>query len=62
MATALIRRWAWQLAGAAAFAFLLVAAMHGQRRDPMQDFKPAGVLTAFAPEEARDVDVSFGGT
>jgi hypothetical protein len=47
--------------GAAAFAFLVAAAMHGQRRDPMQEFKPAGVLAAFAPEEARDVEVSFGG-
>jgi hypothetical protein len=61
VAAALTRRWAWPLAGAAAFAFLVAAAMHGQRRDPMQDFRPAGVLTAFAPEDAREVEITLEG-
>lgn len=61
VAPALIRRVAWPLAAAAAFAFLVAVAMHGQRRDPMQEFKPAGVLTAFAPEEAHEIEISSGG-
>jgi hypothetical protein len=61
VATALIRRWAWPLAGLVAFAFLIAVAMHGQRRDPMQEFKPSGVLTAFAPEDAREVEIALGG-
>lgn len=60
VAAALIRRWAWPLIAAAAFAFLVAAALHGQRRDPMQEFRPAGVLTAFAPEDARDVEITLG--
>jgi hypothetical protein len=47
--------------GLAAFAFLIAAALHGQRRDPMQEFKPAGVLTAFTPEDAREVEITRGG-
>jgi hypothetical protein len=61
VAAALIRRWAWSLAGLAAFAFLVAAALHGQRRDPMQEFRPAGVLTAFAPEDAREVEITLEG-
>ena len=60
VSAALTRRWAWPLIAAAAFAFLVAAAMHGQRRDPMRDFRPAGVLTAFAPEEAREVEITLG--
>ena len=60
VAAALIRRWIWSLVGLAAFAFLVAAAMHGQRRDPMQEFRPAGVLTAFAPEDAREVEITLG--
>jgi hypothetical protein len=60
VAAALIRRWTWPMAAAAAFAFLVALAMHGQRRDPMQDFRPAGVLTAFAPEEAREIEITLG--
>ena len=61
MAAPLIRRSAWPLAAAAAFVFLIAVAMHGQRRDPMQEFKPAGVMTAFAPEDAREIDVAYRG-
>jgi hypothetical protein len=61
VAAALIRRWAWPFVAAAAFAFLVAAAMHGQRRDPMQEFRPAGLLTAFAPEDAREVEITLGG-
>jgi len=61
VASPLIRRWGWPLAAAAAFVFLAAVAMHGQRRDPMQEFKPTGVLTAFAPEEAREIEISSGG-
>jgi hypothetical protein len=61
VAPPLIRRLGWPLAAAAAFVFLVALAMHGQRRDPMQEFKPSGVLTAFAPEDAREVDVAYRG-
>src|SRR5207302_3162568 len=60
VAAALIRRWAWPLAAVAAFAFLVGLALHGERRDPMQEFKPAGLLTAFAPEDAREIEIATG--
>ena len=60
VAAALIRRWAWPLAAVAAFAFLVGLALHGERRDPMQEFKPAGLLTAFAPEDAREIEIVSG--
>ncbi len=60
MAPTLIRRLAWPLAAAAALTFLVGLALHGGRPDPMAQFKPAGLLTAFTPEEARDVEVANG--
>jgi hypothetical protein len=60
VAPALIRRVAWPLAAAVAFAFLVGLALQGERRDPMQDFKPVGLLTAFAPEDAREVEIAIG--
>jgi hypothetical protein len=60
VALALIRRVAWPLAAAAAFAFLVGLALHGERRDPMQKFKPAGVLTTFTPEDAREIEIAIG--
>jgi hypothetical protein len=60
VAPPLIRRLAWPLAALAAFVFLVALALHGSRPDPMQDFKPSGVLTAFSPEEARDVEITSG--
>jgi hypothetical protein len=51
---------AWPLAAAAAFALLVGLALQGERRDPMQEFKPAGLLTAFAPEDAREIEVAVG--
>ena len=60
VAPPLIRRLLWPVAGLAAFAFLAAAALHGERRDAMQEFKPGGVLTAFAPRDAREVEVGSG--
>jgi hypothetical protein len=51
---------AWPLAAVAAFAFLVGLALQGERRDPMQEFKPAGLLTAFAPEDAREIEIAIG--
>ena len=56
----MIRRVAWPLAAVAAFAFLVGLALHGERRDPMQEFKPAGLLTTFAPEDAREIEIAIG--
>ncbi len=56
----MIRRVAWPLAAVAAFAFLVGLALQGERRDPMQEFKPAGLLTAFAPEDAREIEIAAG--
>ena len=56
----MIRRVVWALAAAAAFAFLVGLALQGERRDPMQEFKPAGPLTAFAPEDAREIEIASG--
>jgi hypothetical protein len=43
-----------------AFTFLVGLALQGERRDPMQDFKPAGLLTAFAPEDAGEIEIAIG--
>ena len=56
----MIRRLGWPLAAGLAFAFLVGLALHGSRRDPMQEFKPAGLMTAFAPEDAREIEIATG--
>jgi len=56
----MIRRWGWITAAAAAFVFLIGVAMHGGRPDIMVQFKPSGLLTAFGPEEAREIEVVKG--
>ncbi len=53
----LARRLAWPLAAACAFVFLVGLALHGERPDSMAQFKPAGLLTAFAPEDVRTIDI-----
>ena len=60
MAPPLIRRWAWGAAAGLAFAFLVGLAFHGGRPDIMVQFKPAGLLTAFAPEDAREIEIATG--
>jgi hypothetical protein len=50
------------MAAVVALAFLAVLALHGERPEPgMVGFKAAGLLTAFAPEDARVVEVSRAG-
>ncbi len=62
MATPLIRRARWPLAAAVAVAFLAILALHGERPDSaLAPFKAAGPLTAFAPEQAREVDIAKAG-
>jgi len=62
VATSLIRRPAWPLAAALALAFLIGLALHGQRPDAgLAAFKAGGLLTAFAPEDAREVEILSGG-
>ena len=60
VAASLIRRLAWPLLAASAFAFLAGLALHGERPDPMQAFKAAGLLTAFTPGDAREVEIVAG--
>ena len=60
MASSLVGRLGWPLAAGAAFAFLIGLALQGERRDPMQEFKAAGLLTAFPPEEAREIEIVSG--
>lgn len=49
------------MAAALAATLLLVLALHGERPEPGLDrFKPAGLLTAFAPEDAREIEVRRG--
>jgi len=55
----MIGRWAWPVAAAAAFAFLVGLAFHGGRPDLLVDFKPSGLL-AFAPEQAREIEIARG--
>ena len=54
-----IGRWTWPIAAAAAFAFLVGLALHGGRPDLLVDFKPAGLM-AFAPEQAREIEIARG--
>jgi len=62
VATPLIRRAAWPLAAAIAVGFLAILALHGERPDPaLAPFKAAGPLTAFAPAQAREVEISKAG-
>jgi hypothetical protein len=59
VAPSLIRRAAWPMAAAVAFAFLAALALHGERPEPgMVGFKAAGLLTAFDPADAREIEVS----
>jgi hypothetical protein len=61
VAPSLIRRAAWPLAAALALALLVGLALHGQRPDTgLVAFKPGGLLTAFAPEDAREVEIVSG--
>jgi hypothetical protein len=61
MASTLIRRAGWPLAAVAAFVFLVALALHGERPEPgLARFKAAGLLTAFAPEEAWEVEIALG--
>jgi len=52
-------RWAWPAAAALAFAFLVGLALHGSRPDIMVQFKPDGLM-AFAPEQAREIEIRKG--
>ena len=62
VAPPLIRRAAWPLAAAVAFGFLAALALHGERPDAgLAPFKAAGLFTAFAPEDAREVEHFQGG-
>jgi hypothetical protein len=62
VAPPLIRHAAWPLAAAAALAFLVGLALHGERPEPgLAYFKAAGLLTAFAPAEAREIEVTKAG-
>ena len=62
VAPSLIRRAAWPLAAALALVFLAALALHGERPEPgMVGFKAAGLLTAFAPDDAREVEVGRAG-
>jgi hypothetical protein len=62
VAPPLIRRAAWLLAAAVALAFLVGLALHGERPEPgLVSFKSAGLLTAFAPADAREIEVAKAG-
>ena len=62
VAPPLIRRAAWPLAAAVAFGFLAALALHGERPEAgLARFKAAGLFTAFAPEDAREVGLSRAG-
>jgi hypothetical protein len=55
----MIRRLAWPIVAAIAFAFLVGLALHGERPEPgLVSFKAAGFLKQFAPNAAIEVDVS----
>lgn len=61
VAPPLSRRLAWPLAAAVAFAFVVGLALQGQRPNAgLTSFKPAGFLTAFAPDEAHEIQVAAG--
>jgi hypothetical protein len=62
VAPSLIRRAAWPMAAAVALAFLVALALQGERPEPgMVGFKAAGLLTAFAPADAREIEVRRAG-
>ncbi|MFO1080541.1 MAG: hypothetical protein U1E23_07945 [Reyranellaceae bacterium] len=62
MAAPLIRRLAWPAAAVLALAFLATLALQGRRPDAgLVPFVAGGPLTAFAPAEARRVDIASGG-
>jgi hypothetical protein len=55
----MIRRIAWPIAAAIAFALLVSLALHGERPEPgIVSFKAAGFLKQFTPEAATEVDVA----
>ena len=57
-----LSRLAWPIAAAVALAFLVGLALHGERPEAgLAAFKPGGLLTAFAPEEAREVEIVSDG-
>ena len=50
------------MVAAGAIAFLAALALHGERPEPgMVAYKAAGLLTAFAPDDAREIEVSKAG-
>jgi hypothetical protein len=55
----MISRWASPVAATLAFAVLAGLALHGGRPNLLAEFKPAGVL-AFAPEQAREIEIATG--
>ncbi len=62
VAPPLIQRLVWPLAAAVALLFVVGLALTGNRPDAgLTQFKAAGLLTAFAPEDAREVEVSVDG-
>jgi hypothetical protein len=62
VAPPLIRSIGWSLAAAAAFVFLVGLALHGERPEAgLAPFKRAGLMTAFAPEDASEVEVADAG-
>jgi hypothetical protein len=62
VAPSLMQRFAWPLAAAAALLFMVGLALSGKRPDAgLAPFKAAGLLAAFAPEDAREVEVAAGG-
>jgi hypothetical protein len=59
VAPPLSQRLAWPLVAAVALVFVVGLALYGERPDAgLTPFKPAGLLTAFAPEEASEVEIT----
>jgi len=53
-----LRRLAWPTAAFVAAAFLAALALHGERPEPgLARFEAAGLMTGFAPDEAREVEI-----
>lgn len=62
VAPPLSRRLGWPLAALVAFAFLALLSLHGERPEPgLVRFKAAGLLTAFSPEDAREIEIASAG-
>lgn len=62
MAPSLIRRLAWPSAAALALLFVVGLALTGERPDAgIAQFKPSGLLTAFAPADTREVEIAVDG-